>query len=280
MATIALLTDFGVDDPYVGQLKGVLASLAPQANIVDISHSITPYDVHQGGFFLQASWQWFPEETVFVSVVDPGVGSSRRIIGFEMDNRFFLLPDNGLGALLLSARVATVKQLSFYDLSDFSLQDYPHAPVHLRHASTSSSFHGRDIFVPVAALLASDYSLDSIGKKIPAEELVTYKSIEKVLPAQSSSGTEVQVLHIDRFGNCVLSLPVDYPLPESRSIELKGKGLQYKLSAASCYQKIPKNTVALIRGSQGYWELAANMQSASYILGIQQGKVVSLSTQP
>ena len=282
MACIALLTDFGLDDPYVGQLKGVLASLAPQASIVDISHSVTPYDVYQGAFFLQSSLLWHPEGSVLVGVVDPGVGSSRKIIGFELEGRIILVPDNGLGSLLLASRPASVRNIVFYDISDFSAQKLSYAPVHLAHSTRTGTFHGRDIFAPAASALANGATLAELGQEIDSDgvkELVTYKRISSMLPQAASGGTAVRVLHVDRFGNCVLSLPEDYPLRLSDSIVLSLRCVRFKLAAATCYRDIPQNTAALIKGSQGYWEIAANMNSAAELIGITSGDEITLSKE-
>jgi len=172
MRTIALLTDFGTRDPYVAAMKGVIVSRC-QARIVDLSHEIAPFDVWEGAFFLRDVARYWPEGTVFVCVVDPGVGTARRIIAVESDGRFFLAPDNGL--------------LHFVDGDAYEVAN---ESLFLPRGSTT--FHGRDRFAPVAAALANGMRIDEVGPRIDDRVPLGY--------------TPGCIIRIDRFGNCITDL--------------------------------------------------------------------------
>jgi S-adenosylmethionine hydrolase len=172
MRTIALLTDFGTRDPYVAAMKGVIASRC-EAHIVDLTHDIAPFDVWEAAFFLRDVVRYWPEGTIFVCVVDPGVGTARRIIAVESDGRIFLAPDNGL--------LHFVRGES-YEVTDESLF----------LADGSTTFHGRDRFAPVAAALAN-------GTKIADLEP---RAADRV-PLDYTPGA---IIRIDRFGNCITDL--------------------------------------------------------------------------
>ncbi len=170
--SIALLTDFGTRDPYVAAMKGVIASRC-QARIVDLTHEIAPFDVWEAAFFLRDVVRWWSEETIFVCVVDPGVGTARRIIAVESDGRFFLAPDNGLLHFVTG---------DAYEVANESL--------FLPHGSTT--FHGRDRFAPVAAALATGLQIGQLGPRIDDRVALDY--------------TPGCIIRIDRFGNCITDL--------------------------------------------------------------------------
>jgi S-adenosylmethionine hydrolase len=172
MRTIALLTDFGTRDPYVAAMKGVIVSRC-QARILDLSHEIAPFDVWEGAFFLRDVARYWPEGTVFVCVVDPGVGTARRIIAVESGGRFFLAPDNGL--------------LHFVDGDAYHVTN---ETLFLPNGSTT--FHGRDRFAPVAAALANGSSIGELGPRI-----------DDRMPLDYTPGC---IIRIDRFGNCITDL--------------------------------------------------------------------------
>jgi S-adenosylmethionine hydrolase len=183
MRTIALLTDFGTRDPYVAAMKGVIASRC-EARIEDLTHEIAPFDVWEAAFFLRDVVAYWPEETIFVCVVDPGVGSSRRILAVESEGRFFLAPDNGL----LHFFLPDVKPTSVFAVSNEAL--------FLAHGSTT--FHGRDRFAPVATAIANGASLDELGPRISDPVMLDYE------PGA--------IIRIDRFGSCITDI-VPPPTP-------------------------------------------------------------------
>jgi len=169
---ITLLTDFGTRDPYVAAMKGVIASRC-EASIVDLTHEIAPYDVWEAAFFLRDVVRYWPAGTIFVCVVDPGVGTARRIVAVESDGKIFLAPDNGL--------------LHFIDGKAYDVTNESHF---LPDGSTT--FHGRDRFAPVAAALANGTKIDALGPRIDDRVPLDY--------------TPGAIIRIDRFGNCVTDL--------------------------------------------------------------------------
>lgn len=179
---IALLTDFGTRDPYVAAMKGVIASRSDVA-MVDLSHEIAPFDVWEGAWFLRNVVAYWPAGTVFVCVVDPGVGTSRRIIAMERDGRVLLAPDNGLLTFVASDRVYSVENESLF---------LPNG---------SDTFHGRDRFAPVAAAIANGLALEELGPRI--ENLAT---LEYEGPTYSSEEVRGTVMAIDRFGNVITDI--------------------------------------------------------------------------
>lgn len=172
MRTIALLTDFGTRDPYVAAVKGVIASRC-ETHIADLSHEIPPFDVWEAAFFLRDVVHYWPAGTIFVCVVDPGVGTARRILAVESEGRIFLAPDNGLLHFVRGTA---------YEVNDESLF----------LADGSTTFHGRDRFAPVAAALANGMPIEDLGPRVGDRVPLDY--------------TPGAIIRIDRFGNCVTDL--------------------------------------------------------------------------
>lgn len=239
MAPIALLTDFGLVDPYVGAMKGVLASLAPGAPVLDVTHGVPPQDVRVGALFLDAAWPWFPEGTVFVCVVDPGVGTRRRPIVARAAGRLFVGPDNGLLGLLPDPEVREIT-----------------AP--WGHPSPSRTFHGRDLFAPVAARLAGGAAFEDVGP------LVT-DPVRVLLPVPVDGAGEV--LYVDHYGNAVTNLAgVDGGVVRVREVRAP---VVHTYAAAG-----PGEAVALT-GSTGRLEIAVRDGHAARELGLAPGTPVS-----
>ncbi|WP_319777737.1 SAM-dependent chlorinase/fluorinase [Maridesulfovibrio sp.] len=260
--TIALLTDFGLNDPYVGQMKGVLATHAPESRIIDVSHGVEPFCVSQGAFFLAAAMTHFPGDTVFITVIDPGVGSGRRIIAAEFGKQVVLAPDNGVLELAEDRFSGT---MIVTDLSEAA------AKIH-----SSATFHGRDIFAPIAASLAGGTSLESLGPKLPLREIIR-SGINK--PVWLEDGVEATILHKDRFGNLVLNIPDTQTLPERMTIpeeHLLSSNDDACVKRVSCYAELQAGATGLLAGSQGYYELALNRGAASEMLGLEPGDVLTL----
>jgi S-adenosylmethionine hydrolase len=260
--TIALLTDFGLDDPYVGQMKGVLADLAPDSRIIDVSHGVEPFCISQGAFFLSGAMEHFPKNTVFITVIDPGVGSARRIIAAEFGEQVVLAPDNGV-LELAEARFSGTMIVT--DLSEAT------SKIH-----SSATFHGRDIFAPLAASIASGTSLESLGPKLPLREIVR-TGINK--PIWISDGVNATILHKDRFGNLVLNIPDTQTLPERMCIpeeQLLSGNDDGCVKRVCCYAELETGATGLLAGSQGYYELALNRGAASEMLGLEPGDVLTL----
>jgi len=188
MPIVALTTDFGTRDHYVGAIKGVIASLSPKSDIIDITHDIEPYNIMHGAFVLQSVWPYYPEGTIHLAVVDPGVGSQRRIIMGRYTGQYVIAPDNGLITLL--HRKMRTEEMRVVDNRRYFLP------------SVSSTFQGRDIFAPVAAHLANGVKTHEFGKPTDRVEILD-------IPFRSETvGRRImgRVLYVDRFGNLVTNI--------------------------------------------------------------------------
>lgn len=255
---ITLLTDFGLSDNYVGQVKGVILSLAPQARLVDLTHEIPPQDVLEGGFQLATAWEAFPPGTVHLAVVDPGVGTERRPVVCLAGGHCFVMPDNGLGTLVFQQYPPEVAVV--LDRPEF-----------LRHP-VSRTFHGRDLFGPVAARLALGRAPTELGSPIRPDTLVRL-NVEPV--RQLGDRTTGPVLSIDRFGNCrTLIRPEHLPAPPERVVVRCG-GARIRGIVRAFGDVPPGRTLALF-GSHGGLEIAVREGSAAHAWEIARGSVVEL----
>ncbi len=252
----ALLTDFGLQDPYVGQMKAKLISRAASCTILDISHDIRP--ILQAGFFLSASWPYLPPGTVCLAVVDPEVGTSRRILVLAKENKLVLAPDNGILSQLLQMPGANNCYL----------------PWNIFQAEkVSPTFHGRDIFAPLAADLAQSSNLQELLQPVSVED-IHFLSAAKPQLQQNILACGVQ--HVDRFGNCILNLRIqDWSkmLLEREHLFLRQPG-QTRVYPAHSYALIPKGQIGLLPGSQDFLELALEQQSCADALGLLPGSRV------
>lgn len=257
---IVLLTDFGLSDPYVGQMKGALISNAPDCRIVDLSHDVTPYGIAQAAFFLDASQPHFPEGTLFMVVVDPGVGSSRRILCLEAHSKLFLAPDNGLLGLLVEDADADTSRIF-----DFS---HPHL------AAASNTFHGRDVFAPLAAKLSAGDSPESLGREISLDSIV---KLDWSAPEHDGQTLRAHALHVDHFGNVVCNLRIhDWNAILNGPMEISTGVAKLPVRRVRTYCEIERGTIGLIPGSQGFFELAMNMGSAGDLLSLVPGENLTL----
>jgi hypothetical protein len=252
---VALLSDFGTRDQYVGAMKSVVVAAVPEVQIIDISHEIAPGDVIEAGYVLAAAWRDLPPKTAVVAVVDPGVGSARRGIAVHAHERFAIGPDNGL--LELVSRGATDGEV--VELTVRALWRHPVSPV----------FHGRDIFAPVAARLASGAALRTVGDAIDA--IVPYP----IRPPQRrpDGGVTGHVIHVDRFGNVVTDVPRDL-LPRGRfSVEV---GDITVARTVGYYAEAQRDEVVSLVSSAGYLELAMHRLRASDLLSAKRGAIVEV----
>jgi hypothetical protein len=243
---ITLITDFGTVDGYVGEMKGVILSRIPHATIVDITHDIPPQDVDRARLALARVWRRFPESTVHVVVVDPGVGSSRAALAIKSDGRFLVGPDNGVlsPALLIPNAVAV---------------DLPTPRI------ASSTFHGRDVFAPAAAALALGESLESLGS--PSRSPIVRRTKEPV--RRDDGGLVGEVILIDRFGNAVTNL-----------LGLRGGTIEVgsmRLPLHQTYADVPSGSAIALVGSTGFIEIAVRDGNAAERLVLQRGTRVDLA---
>ncbi|MGE4554431.1 MAG: S-adenosyl-l-methionine hydroxide adenosyltransferase family protein [Desulfovibrionaceae bacterium] len=267
MPPVVLLTDFGTMDPYAGQLRGALATLAPGAPILDLTHGVAPHNVVQAGFFLSSSLGHFPAGSVFLAVVDPGVGTDRRIVLARFGSRFVLAPDNGLLGLALFRR------------PDAACWDCSRAVARLLDATpVSATFHGRDVFVPLAARLLAGEPPEALGVPVPADSLVPAPMPDPApFGAFDPDGQQhTRVLHVDRFGNAVLGL-LDHPVPAPGRPVVLVAPRRARLTCVTTYADIEPGEAGLLPGSQGFLEVAANRASAAALLGLASGMDVTLA---
>lgn len=259
---IALLTDFGYRDHYVGVMKGVIASIAPEARVIDITHGIAPQSIIGGAIALRESWKFFPPRTIFVVVVDPGVGTERRPIAVETHaGARFVGPDNGVMALALD-------QAGFARAVELTAQRY-------RLPRVSASFHGRDIFAPAAAYLWRGTRLAAMGPAV-----TNPIALELPRPLETASELRGEVIYVDGFGNLITNIGREmiaefatrFPTTEL-SVRI-GRGGPMKILEA--YGKARKGTPLAIPGSFGTLEIAVRDANAAHRFDAGVGARVSV----
>lgn len=255
---LTLTTDFGLSDHYAGVMKGVILGICPQARIVDITHECRAFDISEAAFTVAQAWRHFPPRTVHIVVVDPGVGTLRRPILVEAGGQFFVGPDNGVFAFILSEGKHKVRAIS-------------NAKYFL--AAVSRTFHGRDIFAPVAAHLASGIPPARMGKTV--EDYLRPHSLKPERTARRGwTGT---VLKVDRFGNLITNFVVsEFPRVLEGPFEMT-VGLRTVNRLAANYQQFGPGEVFAIVGSSGYLEVSAGQAPAAKILGVAAGAPIELT---
>jgi S-adenosylmethionine hydrolase len=250
VTVITLLSDFGLSDTYVGQMKGAMLAIAPRARLVDLTHAVAPQDVRGGAFLLWSAVEAFAAGTIHLAVVDPGVGSSRRAIAIRSGRGdVFVGPDNGL---LFPA----VERLGGPDLAVELAESRYWRP------SPSTTFHGRDIFGPVAAHLANGVSLEALGHAITDVQRLGFPT---------PHGLSGEVIHVDTYGNLVTSIPAG-GLPTSFRVTLG----PHQIAPASSYAAVESGGLLALVGSAGLLEISARDASAASLTGATRGTPVSI----
>jgi S-adenosylmethionine hydrolase len=261
-AIITLTTDFGLDDAYVAAMKGVILDINPGATIVDISHSVEPQNIRQGAFVFSTAYTYFPQDTIHLVVVDPGVGGPRRAIIVETANAIFVAPDNGVLSYVFQA--STGKRISRATLMKLppELQAFEITNSKYWHHPVSSTFHGRDIFAPVAAHISLGKPLNELGQAVSSVKVFPLPR-----PQPDANGNLIgHVLHIDHFGNLITDI-TSQDLPSSKFwIEVAG----HKIASLSQSYESAQELLALI-GSSGRLEIALKSGSAARLLGSKLG---------
>lgn len=257
-AIITLTTDFGLSDHFVGVMKGVILGINPLARIVDLTHGIEPFEVNQCAFTLLQAYRYFPKKTIHVSVVDPGVGSARRPILMEAAGQFFVGPDNGLFSMIAAREKHKVRTIT--------AEKYFLHPV-------SRTFHGRDVFAPVAAHLSKGVTPASFGKPID-----DYLRLTATEPMRTDKRTWTgAIMHIDRFGNLVSNFHIDdFPQVKTQPIRMS-VGTEQIQRLALNYAECEPGEPFVIVGSSGYLEVAVNQESAAKMLGCGVGAPMELT---
>jgi len=252
---ICLLTDFGVEDNYVGVMKGVIQSIVPGAVMIDLTHAIPPQDIRSASFLLEKSIPFFPSGTVFLCVVDPGVGTSRGTLAIESEGKFFVGPDNGLLSPCLPATEAVTIENPEYRLPE-----------------VSNTFHGRDIFAPAAAHLCRGLPLSELGP--PRENPIR---LARTVPVEQEEGWSSEIVYTDRFGNLVTAFETREFLPllkkGSLRVETAG-GVIWPMVHA--YGEVAAGERCAVFGGFGTLELSVNLGNAAEATGLGTGDRVRL----
>ncbi|HKO60216.1 MAG TPA: SAM-dependent chlorinase/fluorinase [Pyrinomonadaceae bacterium] len=252
---ITLLTDFGEQDYFVGAVKGVILSANRSSTIVDISHDIPAQDVAAAAFTLLAVTDSFPAGTIHIAVVDPGVGSSRRALLIDSGGHFFVGPDNGIFSYVIKDDAAV------YEVTN---EDYFRKPL-------SQTFHGRDVFAPVAAALSNGIRPETLGKRTEA-----WVTLPPLGPKKLTDRVEGRIIHIDRFGNCITNLTRDHINADNigTSIQLKVGRTRVNSFRQFYGEKSPGKELFAIWGSAGFLEISVQNKSAAAMLKVQRGATV------
>jgi S-adenosylmethionine hydrolase len=272
---IALLTDFGTEDIYVGVMKGVMKSICADAELIDITHAIQPQNVHEGAFALLNSYHYFPKGTIFLVVIDPGVGSARKPMAVQTEDYTFVAPNNGVLSYALA-------DLGKHKAVALQSQDYQLSEI-------SNTFHGRDIFSPAAAHLANGVALESFGEPIT-------KLFQLHIPKLEITLTHIvgEVVHIDHFGNVITNIGNlkwlqdgylmltprfgvnnDALWIQAQTATMKVEGWDIK-TIHQAYHQEEHGKLLLQVDSNGYLEIAINQGNAAHRLGLKVGDKVDL----
>ena len=260
MRVVALLTDFGTKDHYVGVVKGkILCGLTPSQYpvFVDITHEIPPQDVLKGALALFFAYKYFPKGTIFLCVVDPGVGTERKAIILQTEEHTFVGPDNGLFSYIIKKE--TIK--ACFEIDKEKVLEPPY----------SSTFHARDLFAPVIARLIKGEDLKGFTKELPKHELIVLP-LPKVV--ETEDGLVVPIIDVDRFGNLITAL-------HQSACQRKFKVLvnEREIPLVSSYAYAQKGELIALFGSEGFLEIAVREGSAFELLGIPKVKVVWMNSK-
>lgn len=250
---ITLTTDFGSRDHYVGAMKGVMLSVNKDAVLVDITHCVDSHDIRAASFAIGNSYRYFPEKTVHLVVVDPGVGSMRKPLALAADGHFFVGPDNGVFSSVIRS------------CEDFSAREIKNSDFFLKEIS--STFHGRDIFSPVVAHLSLGVPFSEIGPQIHDPELLPHD--EYSIDGNNIRGT---VVYTDKFGNLITSIPTEAVGDGDRAVVTVGEKQVTGISES--YSSVEPGEIVVVGGSGGYIEISVNQGRACDIFGEVPPEVV------
>jgi len=262
---VTFTTDFGLSDPFVGIMHGVLLNIHAETTIVDISHAVASYDLLEGAWTIAQSYRFFPPRTVHVVVVDPGVGSRRRPIIVETDDYIFVAPDNGVLSLVEAREPKFRVRL-------IAAERYFLQPV-------SQTFHGRDVFAPVAGWLSKGVAPAEFGPEVTDYVHLPLPAVERV----AENRLRGVVLRVDKFGNLITNISEqDAPelfaaTPSAFSLQVAGQTITRPCHS---YAEGGENELFVIAGSSGYLEIASRQASAAEKLGVRAGTRVEITLSP
>ena len=251
---ITLLTDLGLQDSYVAEMKAVALSICPDVNLVDITHRVEKFNIRMGAFILASATPYFPPRTIHLAVVDPGVGSDRRPIAIETNRSLYVGPDNGL--LVPAAAAEEIQHV--YELTNHSLMRTP----------VSSTFQGRDIFSPVAANLALGLQPKEVGR-----EIMDYAKLSFAAAKHEGKGFVCEVLHIDEFGNVITNIPRKdlSKLDGHVRLVVRTRGKRLPVRIVRTFSDLRKRELGILVGSHGTLEIASPEASAAKKIGVRIG---------
>lgn len=257
---ITLTTDFGLQDYYVSAMKAVMLGIAPEVRLIDVSHDIPSQDIMAGSWVLKNSAMLFPSKTVHTVVIDPGVGTERHPIALQIEDQYFVGPDNGIFSLLTTETNYKAVRLTKQQY----LRDHP-----------STTFHGRDIFAPAAAHLSRGVPLEELGE--PLDELVSYRWMQPIADKDGLQGT---VIHIDKFGNLITNIPDRLLQDVIADQDVKiyvGNVILHEIGTT--FGSVAEGEPVAYIGSAGMLEVGINKGDAEQMLGIQKGAQISIVLQ-
>lgn len=259
---ITLTTDYGSRDAFTASIKGVLLKVNPQVQIVDVSNEVAPQDIWEAAFTLKSAYTYFPKGTIHLAVVDPGVGSGRRPIIVVTESYYFVGPDNGLFSLIYQE----AERLRVHHITS----------THYFQPSPGPTFHGRDVFAPVAAWLSKGIPSGNFG-----EEITDFVKLNVPVPKKSATGIDGHVVHIDRFGNVITNITfkdIRALLPEGEGTTALGVSVAGKeiRGLKRFYAEATAGEAGAIINSSGYLEIFVYKQNARTALSIKRGDVVRL----
>jgi S-adenosylmethionine hydrolase len=267
---IALITDFGQKGlHYVASMKGVILGINPEVKIIDVDHNITPFSIFEAAYILRTVYTYFPENTIFIIVVDPGVGSSRELLAIRIvSNQYLIVPNNGIIPLSFSLDKIT-------ECINLTNPTYFHEPV-------SQTFHGRDIMAPIAAYISKGLALKQFGTKFNLSELILLENYLNI--NQKGKIIECTIQYIDTFGNCTTNIIIKNHRIQNTSIDLT-EGMEFTLNYGSnmhvgkyysYFKAVHEKDLIFIKGSSDFLEISINQGNAANNLGLKVGDVITI----
>jgi S-adenosyl-L-methionine hydrolase (adenosine-forming) len=265
---IGLLTDFGSrGSHYVASMKAVILKINPKVKFVDISHDINPFSIIEASYMLKATLKFFPEKSIIIVVIDPGVGSSREILGINLkSNKNIIGPNNGVFGMALG-----FKEISF--CVNLNNKEYFLDPV-------SNTFHGRDIMAPLAAHLSLGKKLSDLGVNFPKENLLSLEKFEN-LPFYNEDRIKCYIQYIDNFGNAVTNIILDnferiLKIQDGEDLSIIFNEKKYDGKFTSYFGKFPIGSLLFLEGSTGFLEISINQGSAQKYIGFNTGDIITI----
>ncbi|TFG08447.1 MAG: hypothetical protein EU539_02315 [Promethearchaeota archaeon] len=266
---VALITDFGSrGEHYVASMKAVLLKINPNVKIIDLSHQVSSYSIIEASYLINSTLTFFPEYSIFIIVIDPGVGSSRNILAIKTKNNYYFVgPDNGIFFNILS-------EAEIEECINVKNDNYFNNPV-------SKTFHGRDIMAPIGAHISNGVPLTNFGPIFDPKDFVKYPITHELLPEKGKIKCTIQ--YIDSFGNATTNISIKHDIMENRSFTLvEDKKIKFLLENKeyegffkSHFAKVPKKSLLFLEGSSGYLEISINQGNASEQIGFKVGDIIT-----